>query len=247
MRFDTSPIDHRFLGNFVPPAAATANSGSFWAQTITGAAPPTVTNLGSGLKLSLTSASQAQCVQVNCKDLLPYDIDDIAYVAIDAYIPAGDLLSVAAVRAFIGLGSAMNADYSAMTHLIGFSVAGGGTQGNVFAEADDNSSDKSADTGLAMPTSLRTFWIDLYSGVKPGYGSTAARGGKEVPRFYMSDAGATPNRGNRREVCKTTDFSMGNITGSLQPIIQLEKASGAGTGSLVVSRFRVWHRDSFAT
>jgi hypothetical protein len=247
MRFDTSPIDIRLNGAFVPPLAATANSGSFLTQTVVGAAPPVVSNIGTGMKLALTSASQAQCLQVNCKDLLPWDIDEIAYVAIDAYIPAAELLSVAAVRAFIGLGSAMNADYSAMTNLIGFSVAGGGTQGNVFAEADDNLSDKAADTGLAMPTSLRTFWIDLYSGVKPGYGSAAARGGKEVPRFYISDTGASPNRGNRREVCKTTDFSMGNYAGNLQPIIQIEKASGTGTGSLVVSRVRAWLRDSFAT
>ena len=247
MRFDTTPHDFRLIGNFVPPLAATSPSVSMWSQKVTGAAPPVVSNLGTGLKLALTNASQAQCLQVNFNDLLPFDIDDIAYAAFDAYIPAGDQLSVSAVRAFIGLGSAMNADYSAMTYLAGFSIAGGTTQGNVYAEADDNSSDKAADTGIAMPTSFRTFLIDFYSGVKPGYGSTAARGGKEVPRFWICDAGATPNRGNRKEVCKTTDFSMGNYSGNLQPIIQIEKASGTGTGSLVVSRVRIWTRDSFAT
>ncbi len=247
MNFDTACFDERLIGNWVPPAAATSPSVSRWAQTVTGAAPPVVSNLGTGLKLALTSASQAQCLQVNFNDKLAFDIDDIAYVAIDAYIPAGDLLSVSAVKAFIGIGSAMNAAYASMTALCGFSVAGGTTQGNVYAEADDNVNDNAADTGIAMPTSLRTFMIDFYTGTAPSYGPTAARGGTGVVKFFMCDAGASPNRGNRKQVGKLTDFRMDSYTSGVQPIIQIEKASGTGTGSLVVARYRVWTRESRAT
>lgn len=232
----------RFRGAVLPPAFDATNPASEFVQKITGAAPPTVTGLGTGWKLSLTSDSQAQCVQVYLGDKLPFSIDDLAYARILAYIPSNGKLSASEVKAFFGLGSAINAAYASMTALAGFSITGGTTQGNVFCETDDNVNDKAADTGLAMTDSVKSFWIDFYSGVVYQAPPANSRGGKGSVRFYMSGSGSG-NRGNWKSVCRTTDFNMENYSSGLQPVFQIEKASGTGTGSLVIEGIDIWLRE----
>jgi hypothetical protein len=243
MQLGTPTWSRRFRGGILPPAYDATNPAEEFVQKITGAAPPTVTSTGKGWKLALTSASQAQCVQVYNKDVFPFEIEELQYLRIRAYIASGEQLSAAEVKAFIGVGSAINAAYASMTALAGFSITGGATQGNVFCETDDNVNDKSADTTLAMPTAVRDFWLDFRNGLVSGGPPSTHRGGQGSVRFAMSGAGAAPNRGNWQTVCRNTDFNMENYTSGLQLVFQIEKASGAGTGALVVEGFDAWLRE----
>lgn len=242
MRFDTYTYDLRMQGGWLPPLANATNPPSTLVQTVTGAAPPTITATAGGIAMALTSASQAQALQVNFGDKLSWDIAKLCYVGIDAYISVA--LSAAEVNVFLGVGSAMNAAYGSMTALAGFSCT---HTGNWFCETDDNVNDKSADTGI-LPSTVavpRTFWIDMYSGQVCATPPAASRGGKGSVRFFMDDSGLAPNRGNRRNVCLSTDFNMENYADGtgLQPIIQIAKASGTGVGTLVVSRLRAILRE----
>lgn len=121
----------------------------------------------------------------------------------------------AATTIVMGLGSARNDTPDSVTVNAWFRIEGSVSLTNVVAETDDNSSDlDDRATGTTLANVWKKFVIDFTNGLSD-------------VRFFID--------GER--VAAATTFSMASVTSgqNVQPIFQIQKASGTATPSLSIT------------
>jgi len=102
-----------------------------------------------------------------------------------------------------GLGSARNDTADSVTANAWFRMEGASSTSLVYVETDDDARDNNDfSTGVSLGTNYKEFVIDF-------------TGGKSDVKFYIDGV----------RVAKDTTFDMSAYTGSLQPIVQLQKAA----------------------
>lgn len=194
-----------------------ANIGTPWLTAVTGAAPPThLRNAGEAV-LSLTSADQAQILSLHHGNALSFDIDDLQIVEMRVQLNAA--LTSGLILTF-GVGSARADDADAVAAHATFRMVAATSTTAVFVETDDSVRDiDDITTGQTLGTIYKRFKIDF-------------TGGKSNVKFYIDGA----------QVATTQVFDMSGYSGGLQPIIQLQKASGTGANICRVDYVRIQSR-----
>lgn len=181
---------------------ATVNIGTPWVQIVTGAAPPTGTRTAGEAVFTLTSADQAQILGLAHGDALSFDIDNVQSVEYRVKLGAATFAS-GNILVF-GLGSARNNTADTVQESVWFRMEGANSTTLVYVESDDNVRNiDDVSTGVTLGTTYKRFWIDF-------------TGGKSDVKFYID--------GER--VAASQRFDMSGYSGNLQPIVQLQKASG---------------------
>lgn len=207
-----------FVGTSVTFPTA-ANIGTPWLTAVTGAAPPThLRNAGEAV-LSLTADSQAQILSLHHGNALSFDIDDIRrvemIVRLNAAFTSGSILT-------FGVGSARADDADAVAAHATFRMVGATSTTAVFVETDDAVRDiDDVATGQTLGTTYKKFVIDFANG-------------KGDVRFFMDDA-----QGNLTRVAAQTLFNMSGYSAGLQPIVQLQKASGTSADVVRIDKITV--------
>ena len=196
--------------------AITAQPGTDWVIADTSSAgTPTyavVTPSATGeVALAFDSQAEAQNVCLYHGDKLGFDIDNVQHVEYRVkFVATAD----SATTLTVGVGSARNDNPDSVAANAYFKCAGSNA---LVVETDDgvNDNDDKA-TGKSLVATYRRLVIDF-------------TGGKSDVKFYVD--------GDR--VAASTKFDMSNYSGSLQPIVQLQKTSDNNTDSVTVDYVRI--------
>ncbi len=198
-----------FLGaDLVIPASA--ESGVYWRKSIVGAAPPTVAKVANAangaVQCAMTSASQAQSAFLYAGD--QKCLDSAFGLIFEARIK---LTVLPTLVGEIVIGLAGNTGVPDSINYSAWFTADG--SGELFCEADNNSSDTSATSGTTLDNAT---WVVLRIDCAD----------EDNVFFYLN--------GNR--VASSTTFK---VQGPLQPFIGCYKASGAGLGNIQIDYVRI--------
>jgi len=178
-----------------------ANIGTPWTTVVVGAAPPTHLRNAGNAVLSLTADSQAQTLSLAHGDALTYDIDDL--LSIQMRVRLGAAFTSGSELVF-GLGSARQTTSDAYVANAWFKMVGANSTTQVYVESDDNVTDNDdIASGVTLGTTFKKFFIDF-------------SGGKSNVKFYIDGIRVAMDR----------TLSMASYSAGLQPVIQLQKASG---------------------
>lgn len=225
MGLRTRTIVYDFRGAHKPPAVASRQG--IWCSKITASegSPTVQSGSGGAMELTLTNDSEAQNLCLYMGDVLPFDIDDLIRVWFIAKISAS---LDASVRAVLGLASARNDDPDAIAQGAWFQCAGSNA---LTVETDDGVTDVNdvAADGLTLADAYKELVIDFSEGIRTQSPPAASQGGKAAVGFYAGNAS-----GSRRRVAANQAFDMSGYAGPLQLIAQLQKTSGAATGTLSI-------------
>ena len=181
-----------------------------WTIADTSAAgTPTYANQdGGGVVLTLEATSEAQNVCLYQADRLIFDIDEIQSMTFFAKVSGIDAVTTLTM----GLGSARNATPDSVATNAWFRMEGSASTSNVVCETDDATTDNDDKaTGTTLSSTLKKFTIDFTKG-------------KTDVRFYIDDT----------RVATATTFDVSAATGKMQPIFQIQKASGTGTPAVTI-------------
>lgn len=217
-----------FVGHGELGAAGDAGAGPF-VQNKTGT-PGDIVNENGYLKIPIAATSEAE---INCAyfgDELSFDVDDIKQIRIGLHTVA-DLGS--GVSAVVGVGSARNDTVDNVTANLWVRIADTNV---LYVESDDGTTDNDDKaTGLSMGATDLIVVFDFDNGVlmRSPLESGSVGGKKHI--LVSIDNGD----GYLRRVCADTVFTLNGYTAGLQPIFQIQKASGTGTGALYVKFFEV--------
>ena len=206
-----------FCENFDRAQAFTTTPGqNGWTVADTSSAgTPTylcITEDGGAAKLTLAATSEAEIVTLYFNDVLPWDLRKLQYVKFIAKVADIDAVTSLA----FGVGSARNDTLDSVGHLAWFRVEGSASTSAVVVETDDTVTDNDDKaTGETLGSVYKTFLIDFSQGLSD-------------VRFYVE--------GER--VAASTTFTMAGATSgqNVQPVIQLQKASGTGTPSVTIAQ-----------
>jgi hypothetical protein len=207
-----------YVDDFFGTAATfptSADPATPWLVDITGAAPPThVRNAGAAI-LSLEATSQVQLLALHHGDALSFDIDDIQRVEMRVKIGASTFTS-GSILVF-GVCSTRNDTADSAAESAWFRMEGANSTTVVYCESDDGTTDRNdISTGVALGTTYKRFVIDF-------------TGGKSNIKFYIDGV----------RVASTTTFDMSAYTGSLQPIIQLQKAANTNADVCTIDYVKI--------
>lgn len=199
----------RYFDDFIAVMSAV------WTKTITGTTPTILGITGEatgGIKLLLTNTSEAQIATLSHGDICSFKADNIKTATFRLKCTAD--ITTAQTLVF-GLTSARADDPDATASNVQFKLAASTA---VVVECDDGTTDTDdAATAATLSTAYKEFVIDFTNGLSD-------------IRFYASNAG-----GELERLAPRTTFSAAALTGDfLQPNIQLQKASGTTTPSVVV-------------
>jgi hypothetical protein len=123
-----------------------------------------------------------------------------------------------------GLASGRNATWESTTTFAAFQLLGSASTTVLYCETDDGTNDVApVSTGLTLINAYKTLKIDMQN--------------LDDVKFYMTDGNSKLVR-----VCGSTTFDMGAFSGSVFPIFQLQKASGAATDGVTIDYVRVTGR-----
>ena len=224
-------VDHVFHGQLIPPADGSTADGP-WVKTITGAAPPTVLSVsGGGLDLALTADSQAQNVCVSFGDILSLAADRLAWIEFLVKVSA----SLASdVIASWGVCSARADDLTGATRFALFQCNG---DNNLDIDTDDNVNDNGVKAASGFQINA-TRWYKTVINFVEGYTTlsppSASKGSLSNVLFRAEDS-----RGQLRTLVENFRFDLSGFSGNnLQPLMQIQKASGTSTGTLSVQRVK---------
>lgn len=180
-----------------------------------------ITEDGGAAKLTLAATSEAEIVTLYCNDVLPLDLaklDKVWFIAKVAGIDSVTTLTM-------GVGSARNDTDDSVGVNAWFRMEGSASTSNLLVETDDGTLDlDDKATGTTLASTYKKCLIDFSQGV-------------DDVRFYVDGA----------RVAGSTTFDMGAITAgqNVQPIVQLQKASGTGTPSVTIAQYGVQYRWSY--
>ena len=197
---------------------STAGQGSPWAvadTSVSGSPTAAVVSPSATGEFAITLAAtgEVENVCLSFGDKLCFDIDNIqrfeARVKVDAMLTGTELV--------FGLGSARNDTTDSVANNAWFKMVTATSTTAVVVETDDGTTDKDdIATGQTLSTTYKKFVIDF-------------TGGKSNVKFYID--------GTR--VAAATTFDMSAATSSLQPIIQLQKASNTNVSAVTVDYVKV--------
>lgn len=194
-------------------SATPGHNGWAIADTSAAGAPTYVNQDGGGVKLTAAATSEAENVCLYQGDVLPHDINDIQSIEFYAKVAGID----AVTTLVMGLGSARNDTPDSVATLAWFRMEGSASTTLVVVETDDGTTDNDDKaTGQSLAAVYKKFVIDFT------YGLTDVR-------FYIDD----------QRVAASTRFDMSAATGKVQPIFQIQKASGTGVPSVTVGPLKV--------
>jgi hypothetical protein len=177
-----------------------------------------VTEDGGAAKLTLAATSEAEIVCLYMNNVLPYDLAQLQWVEIIAQVAGID----SATTLVMGLGNARNDTADSVAVNAWFRMEGSASTTALVVETDDGTTDNDDKaTGQTLAAVYKSLRIDFQSGISD-------------IRFFID--------GER--VASSTTFSLAAITAgqNVQPIIQLQKASGTGTPSVTIAAVNVQHR-----
>lgn len=180
-----------------------------------------VTENGGAAQLTLAATSEAEIVTLYFNDVLPWDLRGLQYVKFVAKVSGIDAVTTLA----FGVGSARNDTLDSVGHLAWFRVEGSASTSAVVVETDDTVTDNDDKaTGETIGSVYKTFLIDF-------------SGGLSDVRFFIE--------GER--VAAATTFNMSGSTAdqNVQPIIQIQKASGTGVPSITIAAIEASYRYAY--
>lgn len=197
---------------------STAGQGSPWAVADTSAAgTPTVATVSPSatgeVAITLAATSEAENVCLSFGDKLCFDIDNIqcfeARVNVAAMLSGSELV--------IGLGSARNDTTDSVAANAWFKMVGASSVTALVVESDDGVTDRDdIATGQTLSSTYKRLVIDF-------------TGGKSNVKFYVDGV----------RVGEATVFDMSQYSGSLQPIIQLQKTVNTNVTAVTVDYVEV--------
>lgn len=174
----------------------------------------TVTENGGAMKLTLEATSEAQNVCMYQNDVLMLDLANLQLVEFIAKVSGIDSVTTLV----FGVGTARNDTVASVTNCAWFKILGSGSTSNVLIDTrDGTTSNTGVATGTTLSSTYKKFTIDFQNGLAD-------------VRFFID--------GDR--VAGSTTFSMAAITAdqNVQPIVQIQKASGTGVASVSIARIR---------
>ncbi|WP_417850166.1 hypothetical protein [Thalassoglobus sp.] len=175
---------------------------------------PTYLTTADGLKLTLAATSEPEIVTAYQNDILSFKLADIQRVDMTLLVAGID----AATTLVFGVGSAQNDTADSVANHAWFRIQGSVSTSAVVAETDDGTNDNNdVATGAGLADVLKRLVIDLND--------------LRNVKFYID--------GER--VAEGTTFDMSNVASGagVQPFIQLQKASGTGTPSVTIRKFKI--------
>lgn len=194
-----------FEDYFDRPQALTTTPGvNGWtiADTSTAGTPTYLVETGKGMVLTLAANSEAEIVTMYHNDVLQFDIDELKTV--DMYCRVNGIDGVTTLC--FGMAGARDDTSDDVAQHSWFRMEGSASTTAIVAESDDGTNDNSdIATGETLAAVIKKFSIDFTEGT-------------DDVRYFID--------GER--VAEATTFDMSNYTGGLQPLIQLQKASGTG-------------------
>lgn len=174
-----------------------------------------ITEDGGAAKLTLAATSEAEIVTLYHNDVLAFDVRKIKLVEFIAKVAGIDAVTTLT----FGLGSARNDTDDSVATNAWFRVEGSVSTSAVVVETDDATTDNDDKaTGATLASTYKKFAIDF------------ERGLADV-RFFID--------GER--VAAATTFDMSALAAGLnvQPIVQLQKASGTGAPSITIAAVNI--------
>lgn len=180
-----------------------------------------VTEDGGSATLTLASTSEAENVSLYFNDVLPWDLARLQYLKIVAKVSGID----SATTLVMGVGNARNDTPDSVGVNAWFRMEGSASTSAIVCESDDGTTDNDDKaTGQTLSSTYKTFLIDFSQGLSD-------------IRFYIE--------GER--VAASTTFTLASATSgqNVQPIIQLQKASGTGTPAVTIALVEAQYRYAY--
>lgn len=215
-----------FCENFARAQAFTTTPGqNGWTIADTSASgTPTylcITEDGGAAALTIASTSEAENVCLYFNDVLPWDLTQLQYIKFVAKVSGVD----SATTITMGVGSARNDTPDSVAVNAWFRMEGSVSTSAVVCETDDGTTDyDDKSTGQTLSSTYKTFSIDFTNGLSD-------------IRFYIE--------GER--VAASTTFTLASITSgqNVQPLIQIQKASGTGTPAITIARVEAQYKYAY--
>jgi hypothetical protein len=221
---------HKVNFDGLPKISDTVGFNGYVIKDTSSAGTPTYVGSADGLKLTLAATDEAEVVTLywgNVLGILPANIERIIFR--DVKVSATLVDEVA-----IGLGSAQNDTLDSFTTNCWFKLTGSNV---IVCESDDGTNDvDDKATGLSLSTTALTLEIDFTTEI---YSASKATSKGQQAAFYVTDG-----NGVRRRVADQVAFNMANVATGVQPIIQIQKASGTTTPNVSVREIEVYYRSA---
>ena len=204
----------------------TPGEGGWTIADTSSAGTPTylcVTEDGGAAKLTLAATSESENVCLYFNDVLPLDIASLHRIEFVAKVAGID----AVTTLVFGLGDARNDTPDTVATNCWFRMEGSVSTTAVVVESDDgvtDSDDKA--TGTTLSSTYKKCLIDFTNGISD-------------IRFFID--------GER--VAAATTFTLAGITSgqNVQPMIQLQKASGTGVPSITIAQITTQQKYAYGT
>lgn len=186
------------------------------ADAATGSSAPGVA------KLDLESTDEVQNVCLMWAGIEQLDVND--GLIFETRLKMNQAAIGANTTFSFGLAAGRSATWESTTQFAAFQLLGSTSTTVVYVETDDNTNDVApVSTGQTLINAYKTFKIDMQD--------------LDNVKFYMTDSNSKLIR-----VAPSTTFDMGAFSGSVYPIFQLQKASGAATDGVTIDYVRVTGR-----
>lgn len=183
---------------------------------------PTYTVTADGAVLTLASTSEAEIVTLYFNDVLAFPLRDLVEVEFVAKVSGIDSVTTLVW----GVASAQNDTADTVTTSAWFRMEGSASLTAVVAETDDNTTnnDDVATSTTLTSADYKRYVLDF-------------RQGSGDVRFRVEN--------NRVASGTTFDMSAAATTTTVQPFVQLQKASGTGTPSITIRRVKLTYNYSY--
>jgi hypothetical protein len=206
-----------FIDNFNRAQALTTTPGmNGWtvADTSSAGTPTYLVATDTGLTMTLAATSEAENVCAFQNDVLIYDLASLQTVwFIARFVAQADAVTTLTM----GVGSARNDTPDSVAYNAWFRVEGSASTSNVVCETDDATTDNDDKaSGTTMLLVYKKYLIDFTAGLAN-------------VRFFIDGA--------RVAAGTTFDMSAAAAGQNVQPIIQLQKASGTGVPAVSVVQY----------
>lgn len=192
-----------------------------WTLKITGTTPTIAPVDGGGVKLTLTSTSEAQICTLYQNDVLPIPLLGLQKIRFNAL--CGGIDNVTTI--VMGVASAYNATQDSVATNAWVRLQGSASLTALVAETDDGTTDTDdVATAQTLTATSKEIIIDF------------TKGPSDI-RFSIDGA----------PVALSTTFSMAAATSStyVQPYFQLAKASGTGVPTITIEHVKIDYVDTF--
>ena len=180
-----------------------------------------ITEDGGAAKLTLAATSEVENVCLYLNDVLPIDLANLQRVEFVAKVAGVD----AVTSIVMGVGDARNDTPDSVATNCWFKIDGTVSTTAVVCESDDGVTDlDDKATGASLAAVYKKFVIDFTNGLAD-------------IRFFID--------GER--VAAATTFTLAGITSgqNVQPMIQLQKASGTGVPSITIAQITTQQRYAY--